>query len=96
MDDEEGVRKLCCAVLQANGYHVLEADNGDSALAAYEKNAHKVDMLLTDVMMRQMNGFDLGRTLGQRTPGLKVLYMSGYRDNAGATEAGQAPARVPA
>jgi CheY-like chemotaxis protein len=92
VDDEEGVRKLCRAVLQANGYHVLEADSGDSALAAYEKNAHKVDMLLTDVMMRQMNGFDLGRALGQRTPGLKVLYMSGYRDNAGGTEAGQAPA----
>ena len=92
VDDEEGVRKLCRAVLQANGYHVLEADSGDAALAAYEKNAHKVDMLLTDVMMRQMNGFDLGRTLGQRTPGLKVLYMSGYRDTAGGTEAGKAPA----
>jgi two-component system cell cycle sensor histidine kinase/response regulator CckA len=92
VDDEEGVRKLCRAVLQANGYHVLEADSGDSALAAYEKNAHKVDMLLTDVMMRQMNGFDLGRALGQRTPGLKVLYMSGYRDNAGGAEDGKAPA----
>ena len=95
MDDEEGVRKLCCAVLQANGYNVLEADNGEAALAAYEKNAHKVDMLLTDVVMRQMNGFELGRTLGQRTPGLKILYMSGYRDNAGGAEAGKAPRCVP-
>ncbi|MCX6628423.1 MAG: response regulator, partial [Candidatus Solibacter sp.] len=90
-DDEEGVRKLCCAVLQSNGYDVLEADNAESALAAYDKNAHKVDMLLTDVVMRQMNGFELGRALSQRTPGLKVLYMSGYRDQGGGIEPGQSP-----
>jgi signal transduction histidine kinase/CheY-like chemotaxis protein len=92
VDDEEGVRKLCCAVLQAHGYNVLEADNGEAALAAYDKNAHKVDMLLTDVVMRQMDGFELGRKLWQQTPGLKILYMSGYRDTAGVTEPGQAPA----
>jgi len=92
VDDEEGVRKVCRAVLQAHGYHVLEADSWDSAMAAYEKNAHKVDMLLTDMMLRQMNGFDLGRTLGQRSPSLKVLYMSGYRDSGGQTGAGQTPA----
>jgi hypothetical protein len=91
VDDEQGVRNLCCAVLQTSGYNVLEADNGQSALAAYDKNAHKVDMLLTDVVMRQMNGFDLGRTLSQRNPRLKILYMSGYRDQAGGTEPGQAP-----
>ena len=91
VDDEEGVRKLCCTVLQANGYNVLEADNGEAALAAYDKNAHKVDMLLADVVMRQMDGFELGRTLSRQTPGLKILYMSGYRDNAGITQPGQAP-----
>jgi two-component system cell cycle sensor histidine kinase/response regulator CckA len=91
VDDEEGVRKLCCAVLEANGYNVLEADNAQSALAAYDKNAHKVDLLLTDVVMRQMNGFELGSALSERTPGLKILYMSGYRDQAGGTEHGPAP-----
>ncbi len=91
VDEEEGVRKLCCAVLQTKGYCVLEADNGQSALAAYDKNAHKVDMLLTDVMMRQMNGFELGRALSQRAPGLKILYMSGYRDDMGEREAGHPP-----
>ncbi len=91
VDDEEGVRKLCCAVLETNGYNVLEADNAQSALAAYDKNAHKVDLLLTDVVMRQMNGFELGSALSERTPGLKILYMSGYRDQAGGTEPGQAP-----
>lgn len=82
VDDEEGVRKLVYAVLQSNGYDVLEANNGNAALAAYEKNAHKIDMVLTDVVMPQMNGFELGKQLAVKTPGLKILYMSGYRDNA--------------
>ncbi|MGA3234674.1 MAG: PAS domain-containing protein [Bryobacteraceae bacterium] len=81
VDDEEGVRKLVLAVLKANGYDVLEAGNGPLALAAFEKNAHKIDMVLTDVVMPQMTGFELGRELAGRTPGLKILYMSGYRDN---------------
>jgi PAS domain S-box-containing protein len=82
VDDEDGVRKLVFAVLKSNGYDVMEAANGVSALAAYEKNGHKVDMVLTDVVMPQMNGFDLGKQLKERTPGVKILYMSGYRDNA--------------
>jgi CheY-like chemotaxis protein len=82
VDDEEGVRKLCSAVLEANGYSVLEAGDAQSALASYDKNGHKVDLLLTDVVMRQMNGFELGQALQERTPQLKILYMSGYRDQA--------------
>ncbi len=70
------------AVLQSHGYDVLEASNGGMALAAYEKNSHKIDMVLTDVVMPQMTGFELGAKLAGRAPGLKVLYMSGYRDNA--------------
>jgi two-component system, cell cycle sensor histidine kinase and response regulator CckA len=82
VDDEEGVRKLVCAVLKSNGYDVLEANNGAMALAAFEKNAHKIDMVLTDVVMPQMTGFELGLELTGRMAGLKILYMSGYRDNA--------------
>ena len=92
VDDEEGVRKLCCAVLEANGYNVLEADDAQAALAAYNKNSHKVDLLLTDIVMRQVSGFELGRTLQERTPELKILYMSGYRDQAGGSGPGRAPA----
>jgi DNA-binding NtrC family response regulator len=46
-------------------------------------------MVLTDVVMPQMNGFDLGRELATRAPGLKVLYMSGYRDNPGEGASGE-------
>ena len=91
VDDEEGVRRLILAVLKANGYEVLEASNGAAALAAYEKNSHKIDMVLTDVVMPQMNGFELGKELANRNPALRVLYMSGYRDNSTAL-AGVLPA----
>ncbi len=83
VDDEDGVRQLVCAVLKSNGYDVLEASNAGAALATYEKNGHKIDMVLTDVVMPQTNGFDLGRQLASRSPSLKILYMSGYRDNPG-------------
>jgi two-component system, cell cycle sensor histidine kinase and response regulator CckA len=83
VDDEEGVRKICSAVLASNGYNVLAAADAQAAIEIYEKNAHKVDLLLTDIVMPQMNGFELGRRLGERNPALKILYMSGYRENAG-------------
>jgi signal transduction histidine kinase/CheY-like chemotaxis protein len=82
VDDEDGVRKLVSAILNTNGYAVLEAGTGTAALAVYEKNAHKIDMVLTDIVMPQMSGIELGRELAGRTPRLKILYMSGYRDNA--------------
>jgi two-component system, cell cycle sensor histidine kinase and response regulator CckA len=89
VDDEEGVRRLVTAILRGNGYDVLEAANGPAALAVYDKNSHKIDLVLTDIVMPQMNGFELGQQLEERSPGLKVLYMSGYRDNP--VGAGQMP-----
>lgn len=91
VDDEEGVRKLLSAILKSNGYDVLEANNGSAALAAYEKNAHKIDLVVTDIVMPQMSGFELARQLGERSPALKILYISGYRDNALGGAGGEAP-----
>jgi hypothetical protein len=91
VDDEEGVRKLVSAVLHNGGYTVIEAANGSAALAVYEKNAHKIDLVLTDVVMPQMNGFALGQELGGRNPDLQVLYMSGYRDNPINSPPGEPP-----
>ncbi|HVN04558.1 MAG TPA: response regulator [Bryobacteraceae bacterium] len=81
VDDEEGVRKLVSAVLNSGGYTVIEAANGSAALSIYEKNSHKIDLVLTDVVMPQMNGFELGVHLAERDTELPVLYMSGYRDS---------------
>jgi two-component system, cell cycle sensor histidine kinase and response regulator CckA len=82
VDDEEGVRKLVSAVLNSGGYTVIEAANGLAALSVYEKNSHKIDLVLADVVMPQMNGFELVRTLAEKNPDLQVLYMSGYRDSS--------------
>jgi|SRR5579872_4740898 len=81
VDDEDGVRKLCSAVLQSNGYTVIEAADGVAGLAAYEKNAGHVDLLLTDVVMPHMNGLELASRLSGKDKQLGILYMSGYRDN---------------
>jgi PAS domain S-box-containing protein len=81
VDDEEGVRKLVSAVLRSGGYTVIEAASGSAALSVYEKNSHKIDLVLTDVVMPQMSGFELGRELSGKNPDLQLLYMSGYRDS---------------
>jgi len=80
VDDEDGVRKLCSAILQANGYTVLEAADGIAGLALYEENSGQIDLLLTDIVMPRMNGFELAERLGGKA-GMRILYMSGYRDN---------------
>jgi PAS domain S-box-containing protein len=81
VDDEEGVRSVLGEILRTNGYEVLEADNGAAALAAWEKNAHKVDLVIADIVMPKMSGFELGRQVNARAPGSKMIYMSGYRDH---------------
>ena len=91
VDDEDGVRKMMCAVLGNGGYTVIEAANGSAALSIYEKNSHKIDLVLTDVVMPQMNGFELGAQLAVKAPELPVLYMSGYRDSSLASLPGEPP-----
>jgi two-component system, cell cycle sensor histidine kinase and response regulator CckA len=81
VDDEEGVRTLVQAVLKNGGYDVIEASNGVAGMSAYEKNSHKIDLVLTDVVMPQMNGLELGERLADKNPDLPILYMSGYRDS---------------
>ncbi len=80
-DDEDGVRKLVHAVLATNGYTVIEARDGVEALQLYETHRARIDMVLTDVVMPRMNGFELAEKISAADPKLKLLYMSGYRDN---------------
>jgi len=91
VDDEEGVRKLLAAVLHNGGYTVIEAANGLAALSVYEKNSHKIDLVLTDVVMPQMNGFELGLRLAEKNPDLRILYVSGYRDSPINSPPGEPP-----
>jgi signal transduction histidine kinase/CheY-like chemotaxis protein len=80
VEDDEMVRELVCETLIAHGFQVSEADQPEVALGLIGRIA-PVDLLLTDVIMPQMNGRELHRQLASRIPGLKVLYMSGYTEN---------------
>lgn len=81
-DDDDGVRKLVHAVLATSGYTVVEALDGQEALALYQAGAGRFGMVLTDVVMPNMNGFEFGNRIAEIAPDQKVLYMSGFRDTA--------------
>ncbi|HTR00842.1 MAG TPA: ATP-binding protein [Candidatus Acidoferrum sp.] len=82
VEDEEQLVKLIVRVLRAKGYNVLFARNGAEALAVSGNYLHRIDMLLTDVIMPQMSGKQLATELVKQRPGIKVLYVSGYTDNS--------------
>jgi CheY-like chemotaxis protein len=81
-EDEEAVRALVRNVLKEKGYRVLEASRGEEALELAEQYWGPIDMLVTDVVMPQMSGRELARRLVNLHPQIKVLYISGYADNA--------------
>ncbi|HYE07378.1 MAG TPA: PAS domain S-box protein [Planctomycetota bacterium] len=80
VEDEADVRDLIREMLSAEGYRVIEAGNGSEALAAAEKAGHRIDLMMTDVVMPKMSGPELAERLGKSVGGLRVLYMSGYMD----------------
>ena len=82
VEDDAAVRRYACTQLKASGYRVIEAADGPSALALLETR-DDVDLLFTDVVMPGgMNGRALADAACQRRPGLRVLYTSGYTENA--------------
>jgi CheY-like chemotaxis protein len=82
VDDEDDLRRLATRALEALGFKVLTAANGEEALEIAERHADEIHLLLTDVVMPKMNGKTLARELCKRRPGLKVVYVSGYSDDA--------------
>jgi len=83
VEDEESVRSLAIDILRDRGYQVLEASNGHEALlVAAEHKDEPLDLLLTDVVMPKMGGRALAEQLKKTHPDLKVLFMSGYTDDA--------------
>jgi signal transduction histidine kinase/ActR/RegA family two-component response regulator len=93
VEDAELVRNLARQVLEGAGYRVLEAANAEAAIDLCERiNGDRIDLLLTDVIMPGMSGNEMSRVLLKKQPGMPVLYMSGYTDDAivqhGVLEAG--------
>jgi PAS domain S-box-containing protein len=82
VEDEEDVRTLARVLLQREGYTVVDAPDPHEALHLMERHAGPLDLLLTDVIMPRMSGRELADRLGALRPGLPVLFMSGYTDDA--------------
>ena len=79
---ETTVRRLACRVLRTQGYRVLEARNGTEALAIVREHQGPVDLLLTDIIMPGLGGPALVERLLPAEPELKVLYITGYSEEA--------------
>lgn len=82
VDDEDYIRELVSAILSIEGYNVLEAGSGPQALKASDGYSGKIHLLLTDVVMNPMTGSELVREITPRRPDMKVLYISGFPDDA--------------
>jgi PAS domain S-box-containing protein len=82
VEDEDAVREIAVLALQTQGYTVMQAESGKKAMAIIERRLSPIDLLMTDVVMPGMSGRELAEALEIRHPNLKVLFVSGYTDDA--------------
>jgi PAS domain S-box-containing protein len=82
VEDDESVRRFAMRILSMNGYRVIVAADGVAAMSMLETNPDPVRLVITDVVMPGMDGADLGEKLRSKTPTLRVLYVSGYTEEA--------------
>src|SRR5262249_25835611 len=81
-DDDDDVRKLLVDLLGLRAYRILQARNGKHALAVAAEHAGPIHLLVTDVVMPELGGIPLATELRRLHPALRVLYLSGYPEDA--------------
>jgi two-component system cell cycle sensor histidine kinase/response regulator CckA len=82
VEDEEGLRTLNARGLQSRGYTVIQAGNGFEALEELERQGGQVDLVVSDVVMPEMDGPALMKELRKRNPDIKIIFVSGYAEDA--------------
>jgi two-component system, cell cycle sensor histidine kinase and response regulator CckA len=82
VEDEEGLRSLNARGLRSRGYSVIEASNGIEAMEALDQKNGAVDLVVSDVVMPEMDGPTLLKTMRGRNPDLKIIFVSGYAEDA--------------
>jgi two-component system cell cycle sensor histidine kinase/response regulator CckA len=82
VEDEEGLRALNARGLASRGYSVLEAGNGVEAMEVFQQHGGQVDLVVSDVVMPEMDGPTLLKELRKRNPALKIIFVSGYAEEA--------------
>ena len=90
VEDEDSVRQLVRETLESRGYRVLEAGNGQGALTVAASHTDPIHLVITDVVMPGLNGHELVQQLLPARPGIKVLYLSGYAQDAFTTPLAEA------
>jgi CheY-like chemotaxis protein len=80
VEDDEAVRAMVREALQVKGYTVLEAADAEAALSAAGRHGKPVSLLLADIGLPGPSGPELARRLAERTPGLRVIFLTGYTD----------------
>lgn len=83
VEDEDAIRILVRGILESRGFVVLEAGDGREGLSRYEAHLHSIDLLLTDVMMPELDGCELATRALKLRPHLRVLLMSGSCGHVG-------------
>jgi two-component system, cell cycle sensor histidine kinase and response regulator CckA len=81
VEDDEMVRNFLRTTLSEGGYTLLEADDGEEAVALLQRDDRPIHLLITDVIMPRMGGKELGDRIAAGRPGMKILFVSGYVDN---------------
>jgi two-component system cell cycle sensor histidine kinase/response regulator CckA len=82
VEDEASVRAVASRVLRRSGYRVIEASNGVEALRQCEDRGTDVDLIITDIVMPEMGGFELANRVRRARPGARILFTSGYTEDA--------------
>jgi two-component system, cell cycle sensor histidine kinase and response regulator CckA len=81
VEDHDPIRRMMVRCLENHGYKVLSAVNGKDALQVFQSYSEPINMLLSDVIMPEMDGVKLAETLKPLAPHMKILFISGYTDD---------------